>query len=110
VILVWLVLIAGAVVSAVVFDARWVVAPVLGLLVARVGIGALRGMAQAAVTAPPAPPEPKTLAADERIVFSCQDCGTEVLLLVEGEPNPPRHCGEGMRRRTEVPRMERWAN
>lgn len=108
--LVWLVLLAVAVLAGLIFDVRWAFALVFGLAVARLGIGMLRGMARDAVSAPTTPPQPKTVTPDERVVFTCGDCGTEVLLLVEGEPNPPRHCGERMRRRTEVPRLERWAN
>ena len=29
-------------------------------------------------------------------VYSCQECGTQVVLLRRGSDKPPRHCGEAM--------------
>jgi hypothetical protein len=37
-----------------------------------------------------------------RILFWCDTCGTEVLLLRAGNENPPRHCGEPMLKREEI--------
>lgn len=29
-------------------------------------------------------------------VYSCQECGTQLVLLRKGSDKPPRHCGEAM--------------
>jgi hypothetical protein len=42
------------------------------------------------------------LAGDERTLFWCEECGTEVMLLVRGTPRPPSHCGQRMHERTEL--------
>lgn len=46
--------------------------------------------------------EPLEAAPDARIIFWCQACGTELLLLRKGSEKPPRHCGEAMVEREEV--------
>ena len=44
-------------------------------------------------------------ATDEtRVVFWCQTCDTELLLLRRGSDKAPRHCGESMHEREEVGR------
>lgn len=40
---------------------------------------------------------------DARTVYRCDACGTEVLLLIRGSDTPPRHCGERMSEREEIP-------
>lgn len=42
---------------------------------------------------------------DVRIVFRCATCGTELLVLRQGSDAPPRHCGESMTMREEIPRV-----
>jgi hypothetical protein len=37
-------------------------------------------------------------------VYSCQECGTQLVLLRRGSDKPPRHCGEAMAY-TVVPEM-----
>lgn len=46
--------------------------------------------------------EPIDQPLDARIVFWCQTCQTELLLLRRGSEKPPRHCGEQMHEREEV--------
>lgn len=51
--------------------------------------------------------EPEILEVDARIVYWCEECGTELLLLIKGSENPPRHCGERMAAREEIPHTDR---
>jgi hypothetical protein len=37
-----------------------------------------------------------------RTLFWCEECGTEVLLLVRGTDRAPSHCGQRMHERTEL--------
>lgn len=99
----WLVVTAAALVLAVVIDLRFVVALVAAYVIFRFGMALLSSLRSQAGNVTSPPPEPVT-DAEERTVFRCEECGTEVLLLVRGEETPPRHCGEQMRGRTEVPR------
>jgi hypothetical protein len=79
----------------------YVIAPLTGLAIWRIGtamLGSLRADAPVG-TAPPEPVDPRV----ERVVYWCEGCGAELLLLVRGTANPPRHCGERMTERREVP-------
>ena len=78
-------------------------APLLGVLIFRIGYGSLASFQAGADHIPSGDPQPVDLAA-ERTVYWCQGCGAEALLLVRGTPIPPRHCGERMTERLEVPR------
>lgn len=83
---------------------QWVLAPLLGLLIYAMGVASFGSLRRGASHIPDGPPEvvdPRT----ERISYHCGGCGAEVLLLVRGAPTPPRHCGERMHERTEVPRL-----
>lgn len=79
-------------------------APLLGILIFRVGYGSLSSFQAGGDHIPSGDPEPVDVAA-ERVTYWCEGCGTELLLLVRGTPMPPRHCGERMAERTEVPRQ-----
>jgi hypothetical protein len=46
---------------------------------------------------------PAPVGPDERTLFWCEECGTEVLLLVRGTARAPSHCGQRMHERTEIP-------
>lgn len=46
--------------------------------------------------------EPSPLSGDERTLYWCEECGTEVMLLVRGTPRAPSHCGQRMHERTEL--------
>lgn len=48
------------------------------------------------------PGAPQPVAPDERTLFWCEECGTEVLLLVRGTSRAPSHCGQRMHERTEL--------
>ena len=78
---------------------RWVLAPLLGLAFLSWAIASLRVLAQDAKddTGLPAVEE-----GPERTVFSCPECGTEVLLLHRGTSRAPSHCGQRMTARIEL--------
>jgi len=86
---------------------RVVVAVVAGMVILFFGLGVLRGFAVprrgAGVPGSPPPLEvAKPPPEGVRVLFWCENCGTEVLLLRAGNENPPRHCGEPMNRREEI--------
>jgi hypothetical protein len=86
---------------------RVVIAIIAGLVIFGLGFSVIRGFAGPRGRAPVgggvldgeiAKPVP----AGVRILFWCETCGTEVLLVRAGTENPPRHCGEPMTRREEI--------
>ncbi|HEX9711816.1 MAG TPA: hypothetical protein VGB52_04580 [Actinomycetota bacterium] len=81
---------------------RVAIAILMGLAIASIGIVMLRGMRVPAPTKelPEAAPPPSDL----RVVFWCENCHTELLLLRKGSEVAPRHCGERMTVREEVAR------
>jgi hypothetical protein len=80
---------------------RWVLAPLLGYVVFRWIIGSLRALVHDAKH-DPGDAAPVPVSADERTLFWCEECGTEVLLLVRGTSRAPSHCGQRMHERTEL--------
>jgi hypothetical protein len=82
---------------------RFVIAGLIGLFIAAVGFSTLRGLARPRVTVKPEAAVP-VLKTGARITFWCETCGTELLLLRKGTENPPKHCGEPMMKREEIPR------
>ncbi len=78
-------------------------APLLGLLIFRIGLGSLMSFRQGAAHIPSGDDPIPVDTTRERVVFVCDGCGCEVLLLVQGTPMAPRHCGERMNERREVP-------
>lgn len=84
-----------------VVEARFVFAPLLGLFIWRLGIASFGSLRQGAAHIPDGPPEPVDVTT-ERVVYWCDGCGAELLLLVRGAAVPPRHCGERMTERREV--------
>ncbi|MBW3578494.1 MAG: hypothetical protein KY462_12280 [Actinobacteria bacterium] len=99
---VWIVLGLAAIVVAVVFGAKWVLAPLLGVAIYRAGTSMLRGMAAGAGAADPAP-QP-AVGRGERTLYWCAQCGAELLLVMRGAATSPRHCGERMHERVELVR------
>lgn len=82
---------------------RLVIAIIMFAVLATFAFGMLRSLGgrtphahdpEEAVTPPP----------DVRIVFRCATCGTELLVLRRGSDAAPRHCGEAMTLREEIPR------
>lgn len=85
------------------FGWKWVLAPLLGFAIYRWCTGMLRAMVhdgQARVGADEQQPRP--VARDERVLYWCEECGTEVVLLVRGSGKAPRHCGSAMHERAEL--------
>jgi hypothetical protein len=79
----------------------YVLAPLLGLAIWRVGIASFASLRQgssAASEAQPEPVDPRT----EWVTYWCGGCGAELLLVARGAQTPPRHCGERMTERREV--------
>ncbi len=100
----WPVVALGLLLAAVdVIPARYVLAPLLGLAIWRVGIASLASLRQDAGHLPAGPPQPVDTRV-ERVTYWCEGCGAELLLLVRGASSPPRHCGERMHERHEVAR------
>jgi hypothetical protein len=67
----------------------------LGFVIWRVGIAALRSITVTPPAGNPAPTEPEDV--DDLDVFLvCAECGTELKVSRLGELQIPRHCGEKM--------------
>lgn len=101
----WLAVVVALVAAAAVavaFGPRWVLGPLAGYLIYRAGTSMLRGMAAGAGTTPDEP-EPM-VGKPERVLYWCEQCGAELLLVVRGSDRPPRHCGERMHERVELAR------
>ena len=83
---------------------EWVLAPLMGMFIYAVGVASLGSLKRGASHIPDGPPEtidPGT----ERVTYFCTGCGAELLLLVRGSATSPRHCGERMHERREVPHL-----
>ncbi|MGH8885807.1 MAG: hypothetical protein ACRDYX_11660 [Egibacteraceae bacterium] len=87
-----------------VVEARYVFAPLLGLAIWLVGLASFRSLHAGGAHVPDGPPQPVDARA-ERTTYWCAGCGAELLLLVRGAQTAPRHCGERMIERHEVPRL-----
>jgi hypothetical protein len=72
---------------------QWVVAVLLFLVIAFVGLGFLRGVGAGR---PKERVEPEEVA-DLDVYFVCAECGTEFQVTRLGEIQVPRHCGEPMK-------------
>jgi hypothetical protein len=85
---------------------RVAIAIIAGLVIFFLGFGVIRGFAGPRGGGPMGggsfDGEIKPVPAGVRIVYWCETCGTELLLIRAGSENPPRHCGEHMTRREEV--------
>jgi len=87
--------------------ARYVFAPLLGLLIWRFGIATFGSLRAGGAHIPDGPAVPVDSSV-ERVTYWCSGCGAELLLLVRGAAVPPRHCGERMTERHEVPGATRF--
>ena len=81
---------------------QWVLAPLLGLFMLRWLLGSLRALVGDAKHLEAEQAEPQAVGSDERTLFWCEECGTEVLLLIRGTTRAPSHCGQRMHERTEI--------
>ena len=70
-----------------------VIAVVVGLLIMRLGVAMLRGLARPVPEPPPAGELRKV-----KIAYRCSICGSEVRMTIaaDEDPQPPRHCLEDM--------------
>ncbi len=68
-------------------------AVVVGLVILRIGLTMLRGLAHPIPEPPPAGELRKV-----KIMYRCSVCGTEVRMTIapDIDPEPPRHCLEDM--------------
>lgn len=82
---------------------RVLFAILIGVAIAAVGGSMLRGLSRPGPSAP-SPDEAQPMLHVARVTFWCETCGTELLLLRKGTDAPPKHCGEKMLQREEVPR------
>jgi hypothetical protein len=75
------------------FVLKLVVAVVVFLVIMRIGLAILRGLARPVPEPPPAGELRKV-----KIAYRCSICGAEVRMTVaaEEDPEPPRHCQEDM--------------
>jgi DNA-directed RNA polymerase subunit RPC12/RpoP len=84
-----------------VLEPRYVVAPLMGLTIWRIGTASFASLRAGGAHIPDGPPEPVDVRT-ERTTYYCTGCGAEWLLLVRGAEVPPRHCGERTVERREV--------
>ncbi len=101
----WIVLVALAIVTLVVGAVvgwRWIVAPLLVYAVVRWAVASLRALARDADELTQGGVRPPPVAPDERTFYWCEECETELLLLVRGSTRAPSHCGQRMHERTEL--------
>lgn len=95
-------LVALAIVLGVNLGWQWVLAPLLAYGLLRWSLASLRVLVTDAKHLGSDEVESAPVASDERILFWCEECGTELLLLVRGTPRAPSHCGQRMHERTEI--------
>ena len=97
----WVVAAVVAVVVGFTLGPKWVVGPLLGYAVFRVGTAMLGNLAAGSRHAVDEAPV-RVTDRPERTVYWCEQCGAELLLVVRGATTPPRHCGERMHERIEL--------
>lgn len=78
---------------------RIVVAVIAGLIIFGIGFSSIRGLTRPpdGGSSEPEPMDPRT-----RVLYWCENCGGEILVVAQGSGMPFRHCGEKMIRREEV--------
>jgi hypothetical protein len=86
---------------------RVAVAVIAGLVIFFLGFSVIRGFAgprRGVATGPLTLEATKPIPEGVRILYWCETCGMEALLLRAGSEAPPKHCGEPMTRREEITR------
>jgi len=100
----WPLVVVGLLLAALdLVEARYIVAPLIGMAIWRIGYATFGQFGVGASYIPDGDPVPVDTR-QERVVYWCGGCGAEVLLLVRGTDMSPRHCGEKMVERREVAR------
>jgi hypothetical protein len=95
-----LLLVLAATVIGTNFGWRWVLAPLLGFAILSWLLASLRVLVHGGRNADePLDDDPDDSA---HTMFWCDECGTELLLVVRGTRRPPSHCGQRMHERTEL--------
>jgi hypothetical protein len=74
-------------------NARWLVAVGMGLFVLATGRAVFRGYSR---TRGPTGPPTDVDEGDTLLVFACETCGEQLVLLRKGTDVPPRHCADPM--------------
>ena len=72
---------------------QYVVAAAIGLLVLATGRAVFRGYTR---TRGPTGPPQDVAGDDGLLVFACETCGEQLILLRKGTDAPPRHCADPM--------------
>lgn len=87
-----------------VVEAKYVLAPLLGVGIWLWARATLRSFTTGAHGADLADDGPERVdpSTDDRTLYWCEECGTELVLVVRGSGLPPRHCGTRMHERTEI--------
>jgi hypothetical protein len=78
---------------------RVALAVLFGLVIFGMGMATVRGFAGPRGSSKP---EPEPLPVGVRLLYWCENCGAEFLVLRRGADTIPRHCGEPMHRREEM--------
>lgn len=81
---------------------RLAFAPLLGFMIWAWARASLRSFVQHGSTGIAAADEPEPVPVDERTMYWCEECGTELVLTVRGSGIAPRHCATKMHERSEV--------
>ena len=81
---------------------RLALAPLLFLAIWMWARATLRSFVQHGQTGIAAADEPEPVPIDQRTMYWCEECGTELVLTVRGSGLPPRHCATKMHERSEV--------
>ncbi|GAC1412741.1 MAG: hypothetical protein NVSMB57_08210 [Actinomycetota bacterium] len=85
---------------------RLVLAILFGVGIFAVGFGSIRSLVR------PSGPSDEEIAAEEalaqgpaaRVLYWCENCGAEILLVQRGNGHGFRHCGDQMHKREEIAR------
>jgi hypothetical protein len=72
---------------------NWLIAVAMGLFVFATGRAVFRGYTR---TKGPTGPPTDVDEADTLLVFACETCGEQLVLLRKGTDVPPRHCADPM--------------
>ena len=91
-----------AIIAGINFGWQWILAPLLGYALLRWLLGSLRALVTDAKHLEAQESVPEPVGTDERTLFWCEECGTEVVLVVRGTSRAPSHCGQRMHERTEI--------
>lgn len=79
---------------------RWILAPLLGAAILTWLLASLRVLVQDGRNGHDDPDD--DVDGQASTMFWCEECGTELLLLVRGTRRAPSHCGQRMHERTEL--------